>query len=486
MRSFNPTPTLDGRQSLYLGIAASLRRSIERGQLEQGGLLPSTRELASRFGVHRHTVATALDLLVAEGLLEAQPRRGFQVLREQSTKKPRPMPTRHAFPGFRLVRENSYPPLPAVSTVPHPLHSATPDASLMPHAELRSAYAHALRRQGRELYDIDDERGLPRFRAILADYLRRNRGLFARDSLITHGSQEAISLVAQALLRPGDWVAVEDPGFPPAFQAFRACGARLARVSVDAHGLDITALAKLVANQQIRLIYTTPAHQFPTTVSLSAARRQALLELSAQHAIPILEDDYDHEYQYRGLPLAPLAAHAGAEHVIYVASLSKLVAPGVRLGCVVASEPMLKALAGLRRLTTRGHDPLPQAALAEWMNDGGLERHLRRARRAYGARRDALLEALSPAVESGRVELSTTDGGLALWARFLGVDSLKLAERARAHGILVLPEQLLRVSPRQHDGVRLSFSRVAPEHFRNFIPALLKLGEELAPRRRRR
>ena len=482
MRSFTPLVSLSGKQSLALGISESLRRSIQRGQLRAGELLPSTRRLAEEFGVHRHTLMAALDLLVSEGLLISSPRRGFSVSEQARYSKPAVARERLPWSGFRVVREGALLDMPAVSSVPYPLHSATPEPSLVPQAELKSAYAHVLRRRREELFDVAHERGFEPFRRIVADHLRQHRGLVTREVMVTHGSQEAISLVARALLAPGDVVAVEEPGYPPAWQAFRAAGARVVGVRVDENGIDVDALAKLLARRRVRLLYVTPSHQFPSAVTLAHARRLPLLQLTARHGVPVLEDDYDHEYQYRGLPLAPLAADAAAPHVIYVGTLSKLVGSGVRLGFVAAESELIEALVRLCRIGTRGHDPLAQAALAAWMSEGGLERHLRRARRVYAARRDALVEALQPAVSEGWLELRVPDGGLGLWARWLGCDSQRLALRARDHGILILPEQRLRLREGRYHGTRLSFSRCTPERLGSAGSELIRIARGMQSR----
>lgn len=248
---------------------------------------------------------------------------------------------------------------------------------------------------------------------------------------------------------------------------------------VDERGVDVDALEKLFKRRRVRLLYTTPSHQFPTAVALYPARRPSLLALTARHGIPILEDDYDHEYQYRGLPLAPLASDRAAQHVIYVGTLSKLVSSGVRIGFIAAANELIEAVARLCRIGTRGSDPLSQAALAAWMSDGGLERHLRRARRVYATRRDALVEALEPAVRDGLCALRVPDGGLGLWARWVGCDSHRLALAARDRGILVLPESRLRTRDGRYEGTRLSFSRCTPERLRTAGTELIRIARSV-------
>ncbi|HWO14541.1 MAG TPA: PLP-dependent aminotransferase family protein [Polyangiaceae bacterium] len=459
----------EGTRTRWGPVAEALRQALASGSLEPGELLPSTRELAASYGVHRQTVMVALDALCAEGWLRAEARRGYRVLPPDPA-LPSTRPQRRASFQFR-ARPAGGPALPALDGVRYPLHAATPDPALLPLPELRAAYAHALRRDAGALDDATPW-GNPALERALRAYLRRARGLRVDRVLLTCGSQEAITLVARALLRPGDAVAVEDPGYPPAWQAFRAAGAEVVPVPVDAQGLRVDALAPLLARRRIRLVYVTPNHQYPTTVTLSAPRRRALLERTLAEGVPILEDDYDHEYHFRGVPQPALAASGRAPHVLYAASLSKLVAPGVRVGMLCGGGEVLEALAEQRQVSVRAGDGVTQAALASWVGDGGFERHVRRAKRVYAERREAALAALTRAAGKVPLELSEPDGGLAVWCRWPSHPVLELARRALARGVAVLPGPLAALeAPSQ--GMRLAYGRVSPRAFAEAVAILV-------------
>jgi GntR family transcriptional regulator / MocR family aminotransferase len=440
--------------------------------------LPSTRELASTFGVHRQTIMVALDALCAEGLLRAEPRRGYRVAApEPGLPAARAAKGGRARYGFRIVRE----PLPspaALGDVMYPLHSATPDPALLPLRELRASYAHVLARHGTSALDATAGAGNPLLVRELLGYLRRARAVLFDRMLVTCGSQEGIALVARALLGPGDVVAVEDPGYFPAWQAFRAEGAEVVPVPVDARGLRVDVLERLLRRRRVRLVYLTPNHQYPTTVTLSAPRRRALLELTLAHGVPILEDDYDHEYHFRGEPQAPLAASASAPHVLYVASLSKLVAPGVRIGMLCGSGEVLDVLERHRQSTVRAGDGVTQAALADWIADGGFERHVRRAKRAYAERRDAALEALAHAATKVPLELTPPDGGLAVWTLWPRHETLELARRALGRGVAVLPGPLASIAA-DSQGMRLAYGRVTPARFAEAVGILVSEAKRM-------
>ncbi|HEX9082864.1 MAG TPA: PLP-dependent aminotransferase family protein, partial [Holophagaceae bacterium] len=260
------------------------------------------------------------------------------------------------------------------------------------------------------------------------------RGLAVAESelVVTGGSQGALDLVARTLLRPGDRVAVEDPGYPTAWATLRAAGAELVPVPVDGAGLQVEGLARRLEDGPIRAVYVTPHHQFPTTVTMGAARRLRLLDLAARHHIAILEDDYDAEFHYEGRPVLPLAGEDPSGVVVYLGTLSKILAPGLRVGFAAGPRALVEALAA-RRATADGQgDPVLQRAVSELLGDGLLQRHARKMRRAYLARRDALAEALRRHLGDA-VAFDPPAGGMSLWLEAApGLDVEAWAERARA------------------------------------------------------
>src|SRR6185436_19385596 len=231
------------------------------------------------------------------------------------------------------------------------------------------------------------------------------------DVLVTRGSQMALELIARCLLVPGDVVAVEDPGYRAAWQAFGGHGAQL--LPVDAGGLDVDALDALVRTTRVRAVYTTPHHQYPTTVTLSAGRRLALLELARTRGIAVVEDDYTHEFHYDGRPVLPLASSDPAGSVIYVGTLAKILAPGLRLGYMVAPPDLLARAAAERFSLDIQGDHVLEQAIAELFDDGEVQRHARRARRLYEARRDFMVARLRKRLGSA-LTVDPPSGGIAL------------------------------------------------------------------------
>jgi GntR family transcriptional regulator/MocR family aminotransferase len=251
---------------------------------------------------------------------------------------------------------------------------------------------------------------------------------------------------------------VEALGYRPAWEALEAHGARLAPVEVDARGMRVDLLPALLRRGALRAVYVTPHHQYPTTATLSASRRLELLALAREHRVAILEDDYDHEFHYGARPVLPLASADTHGVVVYLGTLSKLLAPGLRTGFVVAPEPLIARLARARRAVDRQGDQVLERALTELLEDGELERHARRARKVYQARRDVFVEALRREL-GGALALEVPAGGLALWAPVApGLSVERWAERAKALGVWVHTGRRFALDGRAPAALRLGFA----------------------------
>ena len=473
----------------FLQIARALAGEIRRGRLRPGERLPGSRRLAAGLAVHRNTVLAALAELVAEGWLETEPGRGTFVARALPAAPGRPFSRRLGVrahvpprPGFAL------PEAPAAYRPPHlprgtlDLSHGAPDVRLVPARAIGRAYRRALALRGAGLLGYGDPEGHPALRAALASLLSSTRGLSVgpSDVLVTRGSQMALALAARALLRPGDVVAVEDPGYRPAWEAFRAAGAVVAPVGVDGDGLDVGALRRLAAKRTLRAVYVTPQHQYPTTVTLRAARRMDLLALARDARLAIVEDDYDHEFHFEGRPVLPLASADRSGVVVYVGTLSKVLAPGLRLGYLVAPPAVLASAAARRSLLDIQGDLAAEAAVAALIEDGELQRHVARVRRVYAARRDILASSLRGTFGNG-VEFTPAAGGMALWVRVRRpADVDAWARRGVERGVSWYTGRRYAFDGRPRPFARLGFAwldeREIPEAVRRMAAALPREG----------
>jgi GntR family transcriptional regulator/MocR family aminotransferase len=430
--------------------------------------------------VHRNTVLAAYRELDSEGFLQSQAGRGTFVANTLPEVKPRhwlagrrrraqPAPECPGFPFEPPATPDPYSPPPPGALA---LYGGLGDTRLVPRAALARAYRRALRGPT-DLLGYGDPRGEPRLRAALASMLRSTRGLAVSedDVLVTRGSQMALALLARVLLRPGDGVAVEALGYQPAWRALAQQGARLLPVPIDGQGLCVDALSELCNREQVRAVYVTPHHQYPSTVTMSAARRMALLELARERRLALVEDDYDHEFHYEGRPVLPLASADDASLVLYVGTLSKVLAPGLRVGYLVAPEPVRQAALAARFDLDRQGDRVGEQALAELFEDGELQRHLWRARRIYRARRDHLLGELEQKLAPW-FEFDTPAGGIALWVRTRGLSVAGLHESAARRGVLFQPGKLFSFDGRAMARLRLGYGALNEREMTRAVSAL--------------
>jgi GntR family transcriptional regulator/MocR family aminotransferase len=297
--------------------------------------------------------------------------------------------------------------------------------------------------------------------------LARTRGLAASSEnlMVTRSIEQAIDLVARALIAPGDVVAVEAWGYPPAWNVLRLAGARLVPLPLDEDGLVVESLETLLAHERVRAVFLTPHHQFPTASVMAPARRARLARLALERGFAIIEDDYDHELHYAGKPILPIASGAGRANVVYVGSLSNLLAPGIGAGFVVAPPRVFERVASVRASSDARGDAAIECAVAELFEDGELLRHMRRMRRTYASRRDALVDALRHRL-GGALEFRVPPGGTALWARAdeaIGMSAwIEAGERegvrfasARAYDFAQREEKFMRLGFSYHDEAEL-------------------------------
>ncbi|GAA1069836.1 PLP-dependent aminotransferase family protein [Kitasatospora arboriphila] len=432
-----------GGSGLTARLTAALREAVRQGRPPAGGRLPATRTLARDLGVSRGTVVEAYAQLVAEGYLVSRPGAGTRVA--DGIAPPPPAP----------------PPGPSAPAVRYDLKPGTPDLSLFPRAAWQAALRRALAAAEHTALGYGDPAGHPALRAELAAHLGRVRAAAADPGRLTvvGGVAQGLALTARQLVRHGHRaVAVEDPGSPGTFGLLRAHGLEPLGVPVDGHGLDVDALARTGA----RAVLVTPAHQYPTGVVLAPERRAALIAWARRTGGVVVEDDYDAEFRYDREPVGCLQGLA-PDLVVHLGSLSKSLAPGLRLGWAVLPEPMVEEFRTDKQYTDLGCSALDQLAFARLLADGGHDRHLRAVRARYRARRDALAEALARHLPDAAVR--GVSAGLHLYLDLPpGCAERPVVEAAAARGVRVEP--------------------VAPTRLTAPGPPALVLGHAALPERR--
>ena len=435
-------PKLPAHPRATQKICAAIKEQITAGRLGPGARLPSTRALAAEWGVSRTTVTAAYEQLNAEGYLQARQGARTRVAAGLGPAADPPDPVAAAgvpdrLSGYgRRLSAFALPPRAGGDRVVADFRYGDVAAADFPVAAWRKAVADAvLRRQDRLLYG--DPRGSARLRTVLQGYLWRARGLRCEPDqiIVVNGAQQGLDLCARLLLDPGDVVLMEDPGYALARQVFLAAGAAVTAVGVDAEGVRTQGLPAA------RLAYTTPSHQFPLGSVLSVGRRRDLLAWAWRHGAHVVEDDYDSEFRFDIKPIPPLQAMDAAARVIYLGTVSKTLAPTLRLGYVVVPPGLSTAFATAKLLADRHASGLEQEALADLIGSGAYERHVRRVRRRHAERRAALLASLGDTLGDAAT-VAGADAGLhvVVWLnRVPQAREEALVARARASGLGVYP-----------------------------------------------
>ncbi|WP_212004753.1 PLP-dependent aminotransferase family protein [Chitinophaga sp. HK235] len=462
--------------SVYRQIAEGIITEIKKGRLKPGAPLPGTRVLAADIGVNRKTVVLAYEDLIAEGWLATTDKSGTFVSHELPGMKGKAQQKHHDF--VFNDHEELQPIAHAVASNLIVFNDGWPDVRLAPMEELAKAYKRIFQQKARWcMLGYGHEQGIERLRMAVSSMLSFKRGMNTdpQNICITRGSQMALYLTAQTLLQPGDAVAIESPGYLPAWQTFVRAGARMVHIPVDEKGLVVEALEEVCKTTPLKAVYVTPHHQFPTAVSMKMERRLKLLALSNRYGFAIIEDDYDHEFHFSAKSLLPLASNENADNVIYISSLSKLVAPAVRIGYVTGPPAFIHALAQLRRLVDRQGDPIMEQAVAELMEEGAINRHAKRAINIYRERRERMDQLLHTYLDK-QVSFRKPEGGLAYWVKFVRkVNTEQLAERLLKKGVSVMPTERYAFDDTPLHALRLGYASLAPEELEEGIKALAAL-----------
>lgn len=402
-------------EPLRCQLEDGLREAIRTGRLQVGERLPSSRELAGELGVSRGLVQECYGQLQAEGYLETRIGSATRVAAIDQPSPPAPEPA---------------PPPPALAV---DFRSGTPSLADFPRGDWQWAAREACRTIPTADLDYGDGRGSPVLREVLAGYLRRVRGAAADPAniVVCTGFAQGLNIVLRTLARAGiDKVAFEDPGYDDTSELATAwAGIEPVHVPVDEHGIDVDALASSGA----RAVVVTPAHQWPTGVVLAPSRRHALIEWAAQCDGVIIEDDYDAEFRYDREPIGVMQGLA-PDRVISISTVSKSLAPAIRLGWVLAPPALAVSIADEKRTVDRGSPSLDQLILATMLESGRFDRHLRRMRTVYAKRRTTLVAAL--AEFAPRVELTGLAAGFHAIAQLPApAEESSVIAAARARGV---------------------------------------------------
>jgi GntR family transcriptional regulator/MocR family aminotransferase len=473
---------------LYRWLYEELRSAILAGHLRPGSRLPATRDLAAQYRLSRPTIVTAFEQLRSEGYVEGKIGSGTyvsQVLPDDLLQAP--LSKSPARARRRKIKLSAYARRvrPLHRTEPRaaqPFRATKPALDEFPAALWAQVAARRLRRVSANLLGGKGGTGHRALREAVAGYLNTSRGVkcSADQVLIISGVQQALDRAAHLLLDPDDPVWLEEPGYAGAAYAFQAVGARICRVPVDSEGLNLEIGQRRCPRP--KLVYVTPAHQFPLGATMSLRRRLALLEWARKSGSLIFEDDYDSEYRYSGRPIPALQGLDRAAMVIFAGSFSDVLFPALRLGYLVVPPDLVEIFAAAESVSTHQPPLIDQAILADFINEGHFARHVRRMRELYANRLATLLECARQRLK-GLLEIPDVEAGLRTvgWLQN-GIRAEAAAKAAAERGVEVVPVNQYAYGRADREGLVIGFAAFDAREIRRGVEQLARALEPLRNR----
>ncbi|MDR3675933.1 MAG: PLP-dependent aminotransferase family protein [Acidobacteriota bacterium] len=462
--------TLDSnlRKPLYLQIRDQLRERIVNGGLKAGDRLEPSRELAHQLGVHRTTVGNAYADLESEGLIQGTVGRGTFVTPLGETLRAPRRPSRRTSPD--LFWDSFFPDEPRDDSLGRLMASSVEEGIISFAAAhgaeeltspdlVRRAADAVLRREGGRLVQYGSTDGYQPLKAYLQTRLRRDGIPVEVDEiLVTHGCQQSLDLLRRALISPGDTVVCENPTYTGLWNVFDPPGVRLIGVPVTADGMDLGALESVLEQTRVKLIFCGPTFQNPTGFTMPLESRQRLLELAQRFQVPIVEDDVYGVLRFRGRQIPPLKALDSAGLVIYLNSFSKVGFPGLRVGWLVASRPVIERLRWAKQRADLHTNLIGQAVLQELGVRGLLDKWIRKSCKVYAHRQDVLRRAIERHFPP-EARVIYPDGGMSVWVELPAfLDAAELLVKARERRMLFAPSRYFYFQNPKHNALRMCYT----------------------------
>lgn len=436
--------------SIYMQISNQLINAIQRGVLPFGIKLPGTRALSIILQVHRNTIVAAYDELFAQGWVESLPNKGTFVIGKNQEKpfqikdfeknnlEHYPKSTGFSFKTSNIL-DNPF----EYSNCEYIFNDGVPDIRLTQIDHHSRIYSSILKRKAHKIGQYNQD-GSEFFKKNLSQFLNLSRGLpiSKNNLLITRSTEMSIYIVAEILLSEGDIVLVGELSYFSVNMIFQKTGVKIQPISIDDEGINVEEVREVCKKQKIRMLYLTPHHHYPTTVTLSAKRRLELLNLANEYGFIILEDDYDYDFHYDKSPILPLASADTNGMVIYIGSFGKSLVPGFRTGFIVAPENLMTEMRKYLGIIDRQGDVLMEHVLGEMIAEGEINRYLKKSLKTYQERRDYFVSLLEQNLGE-YIDFQKPSGGLAVWMKWKIPLNLMQLSKNCAQNNLFIPKTLL-------------------------------------------
>ena len=460
---------------VYLQVTNQMVLAINRGILKSGQKLLGSRQLAEQLHMHRNTATASYEELHSQGWVDILPNKGTFVasLLPKTNNSPKPENKYPIRTGYTFKKSFLFDNPFEYINCRYVWNDGSPDIRLTQLEDLSRVYsANLKRRSNRKKMGYYNQEGSEYFKEQLASYLANSRGLKISPSnlLITRSMEMSLYILSEVILSPGDLVLVGELSYFSANMIFQKSGSQLMTVPIDDEGMDIDAVRHICQNHKVRMVHISPHVHYPTTVSLSPKRRMELLRLAKEYGFIIVEDDQEYDFQYDKPALVPLASHDDGGMVIYVSSFGKSLAPGFRTGFIVCPENLIQELKKHLGMIDRQGDVLMEQALGELIEDGSINRHLKKSLKIYRSRRNEMAVRLMEEL-GDEIDFQIPNAGLAFWLTWKKPLNLyKLSQLALKHD-LYIPKTIL-YQNNKLTGMRLGFGHLDQQEMEQTISIL--------------
>lgn len=473
--------------AIYIQLSQQIINCIQRGYLNPGDKLPGTRQLALELQLNRNTIVNTFNELLAQGWIEIIPNKGTFVLKQfDSPIANRPYETSisiNKYPentGYTFSKSIilDYPTIQYKSE--YFFTDGTPDVRLNQFKELSSRYSASMNRKTtiKNLTKYSNQSNIF-FKEQLSNYLNQTRGLhIGKENLLINRSPEiSIYLLARVLISQNDLVIVAEWSNPTINMSFLQAGAKLLTIPIDDEGIQVDKLEKILQKNKTRLLYITPHHHYPTTVTLSATRRISLLKLAKQYGFIIIEDDYDYDFHYEKSAILPITSADTEGMLIYTGTFGKPLAPSFQTSFIVAPQNLIKELHKYLGILDKQGDPVMEQTLGEMIQEGDIHRYLKKTIQVYKERRDYICSLLDLYFPTG-ITYHRPSGGLAIWVNFESSISLNKLSKESYKQNLKIPSNIL-YQNKNTTAMRLGFGHMNEHELKNAIALLKKSIENM-------
>lgn len=452
---------------VYLQITNAIIHQIRNGRLRQGLKLPGSRRLAGLLAINRMTVVAAYDELQAQGWIDQRPRKGSFVRDELPVLVPKSIAEADGIDippkGIPFVINKDLGVFPYINASKGGLlriDDGFPDPRLAPIEELSRSMRGLSKIPGYKKHlGYGETKGSMALREVLANFLNDTRGLpvTTENLLITRGAIMGIYLAARVITQAGDHVVMSEPGFRFARELFNQLQLNINKVPVDEHGLDVNAVERICKTRNIRFVYIVPHHHYPTTVTLPPERRIRLLELAKIYNFAIIEDDFDYDFHFISMPMMPMASIDRHGSVVYIGTLTKTLAPAIRIGFLTATEKFVGHVTSYRKSIDFQGDTFLELAIASLYRDRTIEKHIKKSLKVYRSRRDHFCQLLKDELGE-KVSFKIPDGGMSVWTKFNGIDLKKLSAEAGKKGLKISDGTAYDSMEMKYNSIRMGFA----------------------------